>query len=105
MGSWIVLVALIVVAPAIIYQISSSMKELREARMEEMKQRSEMDAKILGLDTSSSEIRVELGEIRKEIAEIKQMIGGGAKVRSMEPEAQSEAEVEQTRQQRESAST
>ena len=99
---WIwALVALLVCAPAIIYALGNSMKENRKLRLEEAKQRSELDSKILGLDTSSSEIKVELATIRKEIAEIKQMIGGGAYATSARTEAGTEKESEGTREQRE----
>ena len=99
---WIwALVAVLVFAPAIIYQMGKSMKENREVRLEEMKQRSELDSKILGLDTSSSEIKVELASIRKEIAEIKQMIGGGAYATPVQTGTGTEKESEGTREQRE----
>ena len=88
---WIwALVAVLVFAPAIIYQMGRSMKEMREVRLEETKQRSELDSKILGLDTSSSEIKVELASIRREIAELKQMIGGRAYAIPAETEPSSE---------------
>ena len=99
---WIwALVAVLVFAPAIIYQMGKSMKENREVRLEELKQRSELDSKILGLDTSSSEIKVELATIRKEIAEIKQMVGGGIYATPTQTRAETEKESEGTREQRE----
>ena len=94
-------IAVLVFAPAIIYQTGRSMKEMREVKLEEMKQRSELDSKILGLDTASSEIKVELATIREEIAELKQMIVGGSRVGSAQPTMRSQTEAEQSPERRE----
>ena len=82
---YIVLFALVIIAPAIVYQVGTFMKEMRQQRMEEMKQRAEMDSKILGLDTSSTEIKVELAEIRKELADLRRMVTGGPARPTIEP--------------------
>ena len=93
---WIwAIIAVLVFAPAIIYQLGKSMKEMREVRLEEMRQRSELDSKILGLDTTSSEIKVELATIRKEIADLKQMIAGGAHVETAGSATQDKNESKQ----------
>jgi len=92
---WIwAIIAVLVFAPAIIYQLGKSMKEMREVRLEEMRQRSELDSKILGLDTASSEIKVDLATIRKEIADLKQMIASGAHVETAQSATQEQNETE-----------
>ncbi len=76
--TWIALAIIVCIIPAVIYQIGQLMKEMRQSRLEEIKQRASMDARILGIDTTSSEIKVELAEIRRELAEIRKLLGGSA---------------------------
>lgn len=89
---WIVVIILIFFSPAIIYQLGAFLKEMRQQRLVEMEKRSEMDSKILGLDTSSTEIKVELAQLRKEVDDLKRVVAGTgqSEVRDQTPQIRSE---------------